>query len=90
MPVTFHIMIVSCFFGLCNFGERIINIIIMRRNLKNNTGRTCCKAELLNGGLFDRKLIDRDWFDAKWTDPHYFSRDWFDRKWIQRYKYGVK
>jgi len=38
----------------------------------------------------DRILIDKDWFDAKWADAHYFKRDWFDKKWVHRYKFDRK
>jgi len=36
------------------------------------------------------KLLDRDWFNKKWTDIYNFERDWFDKKWIHRYKFGRK
>ena len=37
-----------------------------------------------------KKLIDRDWFNAKWTDIYNYERDWFDKNWIHRYKFNKR
>lgn len=37
---------------------------------------------------FDRRLIDRDWFNTRWVDKYNFERDWFHKKWTHRQKFG--
>jgi len=69
----------------------------MKSKFINHSGRKCGNFYNLNEfDKFDKinetddsnkKLIDNDWFNGKWTDVHYFKRDWFNTHWAIKYKF---
>lgn len=60
----------------------------MRNKFKNSRVRTLRDVDYSDN--FGKKFLDKDWFDAKWSDEHYFRRDWFNQKWMHRYKFDGK